>query len=62
MESLVGQSSSYQAREVAAAWLAAYDTALALGLPVVEAHGHADAAYRVAATRAGLPVVGRRAA
>jgi hypothetical protein len=62
MESLVEYSSSDQARQAAAAWLAAYDTALASGLPTTEALRHADAAYRVAATRAGLPVVGRRAA
>ena len=62
MQTVVEHSSSDPAREAAAAWLAAYDTALALGLPVAEAHRHADTAYRVAATRAGLPVVERRAA
>jgi hypothetical protein len=62
MQSIVEHSSSDQARETAAAWLAAYDTALALGLPVAEAHRHADMAYRVAAARAGLPVTEGRAA
>ena len=62
MQSLVEHSSSDQAREAAAAWLAAYDTALALGGGAAEAHAHADTAYRVAATRAGLPVTERRAA
>jgi hypothetical protein len=55
MQSLVEHSSSDRAREAAAARLAAYDTALALGLPAAEAHCHADMAYRVAAARAGLP-------
>ena len=62
MQTLVEHSSSDQAREAAAAWLAAYDTALALGVAALEAAVHADAAYRVAATRAGLPATGRRAA
>ena len=62
MQTLVEHSSSDQAREAAAAWLAAYDTALALGAATAEAHIHADAAYRVAAIRAGLPVIERRAA
>jgi hypothetical protein len=59
---LAEHSSSNQAREAAAAWLAAYDTALALGVAALEAGVHADKAYRVAATRAGLPATGRRAA
>ncbi len=62
MQTLVEHSSSDQAREAAAAWLAAYDTALALGVEAEEAHVQADAAYRVVATRAGLPVTERRAA
>jgi hypothetical protein len=62
MQTLVEHSSSDQAREAAAAWLAAYDTALALGAVAEEAHVQADAAYRAAATRSGLPVVDRRAA
>ncbi|MBV9173572.1 MAG: hypothetical protein JOZ81_26200 [Chloroflexi bacterium] len=62
MQTLVEHSSSDQAREAATAWLAAYDTALALGVAPEEAHFHADNAYRVAATRAGLPVTERRAA
>ena len=62
MQTLVEHSSSDQAREAATAWLAAYDTALALGVDSEQAHLHADAAYRVAASRAGLPVIERRAA
>ena len=62
MQTVVKHSSSDQAREAAAAWLAAYDTALALGLPAAEAHRHAHTAYRIAAARAGLPVTEGRAA
>ena len=62
MQTLAEHSSSDQAREAAAAWLAAYDTALALGVADVVAAVHAHTAYRVAATRAGLPVTARRAA
>jgi hypothetical protein len=62
MQTLVEHSSSDQAREAATAWLAAYDTALALGVADAEAGVHADAAYRVATTRAGLPTAERRAA
>ncbi|MBV9601087.1 MAG: hypothetical protein JOZ87_30100 [Chloroflexi bacterium] len=62
MQTLVAHTSSDQAREAATAWLAAYDTALAVGLALEEAHLQADAAYRLAATRAGLPVTERRAA
>ena len=62
MQTVVEHSSSDQAREAAAAWLAAYDTALALGLLDAEAHRRADTAYRVAAARAGLPVTEGRAA
>jgi hypothetical protein len=62
MQTLLEHSSSDQAREAAAAWLAAYDTALALRSAPADAHIHADTAYRVAATRAGLPVAERRAA
>ena len=62
MQTLVEYSSSDQAREAAATWLAAYDTALALGAVAEEAHVQADAAYRVATTRAGPPVTERRAA
>jgi hypothetical protein len=62
MQSVVEHSSSDQAREAATAWLAAYDTALALGVGPEEAHFHADSAYRVATSRAGLPMTERRAA
>jgi transcriptional regulator with XRE-family HTH domain len=62
MQSLVEHSSSDPAREAAAAWLAAYDAALALGVVDAEAAVHADAAYRVAAIGAGLPLTDRRAA
>jgi hypothetical protein len=62
MQTVVEHSSSDPAREAAAAWLAAYDTALELGLPVAEAHRHADTAYRVVAARVGLPVTEGRAA
>jgi hypothetical protein len=62
MQTLVEHSSSDQAREAATAWLAAYDTALALGVAPEQAHLRADTAYRDAATRAGLPVTERRAA
>ena len=62
MQTLVEHSSSDPAREAAAAWLAAYDTALAFGADTLSAHIHADTAYRVAAVRAGLPVSERRAA
>ena len=62
MQTLVEHSSSDRAREAACAWLAAYDSALALGAVAEEAHVQADAAYRSAATRAGLPMTERRAA
>jgi hypothetical protein len=61
-QTLVEHSSSDQAREAAAAWLTAYDTALALGAVAEEADLQAEAAYRSAATRSGLPVVDRGAA
>ena len=62
MQSVAEHSSSDPAREAAAAWLAAYDAALALGVAGAEAAAHADAAYRVTAIRAGLPLTERRAA
>ncbi len=62
MQTLVEHSSSDQAREAAAAWLAAYDTALELGAVAKEAHLQADAAYLIVAARAGLPLTERRAA
>jgi hypothetical protein len=60
MQTVLEHSSSHSAREVAAAWLDAYDAALALGAAVPQAHVLADAAYRATATRAGLPDSGRR--
>ena len=54
MQSVLDHSASGQAREVASAWIAAYDTALALGAPDPVAHLHADAAYLTAARRVGL--------
>jgi hypothetical protein len=62
MQKLVKHSSSDQAREAAAAWLAAYDTAVALGVAAIEAGVREDTAHRVAASRAGIPVTGLRAA
>jgi hypothetical protein len=62
MQSLVEHSSSDQAREAAAAWVVAYDAALALGVAEAEASVHADAAYSAAAIRAGLPLTEQRAA
>ena len=55
MQTVLEQSSSHPAREAAAAWVEAYDAALALGAPVSRAQVVADAAYRTAATMAGLP-------
>jgi hypothetical protein len=54
MQTVLEHSSSRPAREVAAAWLDAYDAALALGAAARQAHVVADAAYRATATRAGL--------
>jgi hypothetical protein len=62
MQSVAEHSSSDPAREAAAAWLAAYDAALAVGVADVDAGVHADTAYRVAATRAGLTMTERSAA
>ena len=53
---LIEHSGSDQARAAAAARLAAYEAARALGVADDQAHVHADAAYRVTATRIGLPV------
>jgi hypothetical protein len=61
MQTVVEHSSNAQAREVAAAWVDAYDAALALGAASPQAHVLADAAYRATATRAGLPVSGWKA-
>jgi len=54
MQSLIAHSSSAEAREAAAAWLGAFDTALALGLGTTEAHVKADTAYRDAAAESGF--------
>ena len=54
MQTVLEHSSNDQAREVAAAWLDAFDAALALGADVVQAQVLADAAYHATATRAGL--------
>jgi hypothetical protein len=62
MQTVLEHSSSYQAREVAAAWLDAYDAALALGAAAPQAHVLADAAYRACAVSAGLPDGARRSA
>jgi hypothetical protein len=59
MQAVAEHSSSDQAREAAAAWLAAYDTAVALGPSIAAAQAHADVAYRAAAARTGLPGVER---
>jgi hypothetical protein len=55
MQTVLEHSSSRPAREVAAAWLDAYDAALALGAAAPQAHVVADAAYPASARRAGLP-------
>lgn len=60
MQTVLEHSSNDQAREVAAAWLDAYDAALAIGAPAPQALVLADAAYRATATRTGLPVGGWR--
>jgi hypothetical protein len=62
MQSVLELSSSTQARELASAWIAAFDTALAIGARPDEAQARADDAYRAAARRAGLPFLARRAA
>jgi hypothetical protein len=50
VQTVVEHSSSPQARDLAAAWLGAYDAALALGATAPQAHVLADAAYRANAT------------
>jgi len=54
MEALLALSSSGPAREAAAAWLAAFETARAVGAREDEAAARADAAWRRAAARAQL--------
>ncbi len=56
MAAVVALSSSTPAREVAAAWLAAYDTASAMGVCQDEAEARAHEAYRRAAARLRLPL------
>jgi hypothetical protein len=56
MHSVLAHSSSPPAREAAGAWIAAYDAARLAGLRHEQAQGRADAAYRRAAARAGLPL------
>ncbi|HEY1297144.1 MAG TPA: hypothetical protein VGJ60_29045 [Chloroflexota bacterium] len=55
MQTVLEHSSSHPAREAAAAWVGAYDAALALGAAVSRAQLLADAAYRATATFVGLP-------
>ncbi len=62
MQTVLEHSSSHQAREVAAAWLDAYDAAVSRGAAAAQAHVLADAAYRMTATRTGLTESGRRPA
>lgn len=52
MEVLVAQSSSAGAREAAAAWIAAYDTALACSADREQAARRAHAAWQAAVRRA----------
>jgi hypothetical protein len=54
MQTVLEHSSSHPAREAAAAWVGAYDAALALGAAVSRAQLLADAAYRTTATVTGL--------
>ena len=55
MQTVLQHSSSHPAREAAAAWVDAYDAALALGAAVSRTQVLADAAYRATATMSGLP-------
>ena len=55
MQTVLEHSSSHPARRAAAAWVDAYDGALALGAAASRAQVLADAAYRATATMAGLP-------
>jgi hypothetical protein len=49
MQTVVEHSSSAHARDLATAWLGAYDAALALGATAPQAHALADAAYHATA-------------
>jgi len=55
MQTVLEHSSSQLACQAAAAWVGAYDAALALGAALSRAQVLADAAYRATATTAGLP-------
>jgi hypothetical protein len=55
MQTVLQHSSSPPAREAAAAWVGAYDAALALGAAASRAQVLADAAYRATASVTGLP-------
>ena len=55
MQTVLEHSSSDPAREAAAAWVDAFDAALALGAAASQAQVFADAAYRATATVTGLP-------
>ena len=55
MQTVLEHSSSHPAREVAAAWVGAFDAALALGAAASQAQVLADAAYHATATMTGLP-------
>ena len=61
MEALLAHSSSGPAREAAAAWLAGFETARAVGLPEDEAHARANQAWQRAAARVQLWPVQRAA-
>ena len=61
MEALLAHSSSGPAREAATAWLAAFETARAVGAREEEAAVRADEAWRRAAERVHLLPVGRAA-
>jgi hypothetical protein len=54
MQTVLEHSSSHPAREAAAAWVEAYEAALALGTDASQAEVLADAAYRSTAITAGL--------
>ena len=60
MQTVLEHSSSHPAREAAAAWVDAFDAALARGAAVSRARVIADAAYRATATVTGLPTSDRR--
>ena len=55
MQTVLEHSSSDPARDAAAAWVDAFDAALAFGAAASQAQVFADAAYRATATVTGLP-------